>query len=92
MQGHRTVMREPLVGRNQQAVFPRRHLPQGVILHPLIWGTTNITDVRTSWSGSSHRRGRGTHSSSSMRMSNQHLFGEFKRRDGLLAAHTRKMV
>ena len=45
MMGHRTVLREPLVGRNQQALFPLRHLPQGVILHPLIWGTTNITDV-----------------------------------------------
>jgi hypothetical protein len=44
MMGYRTLLREPLVGCNQQALIPLTHLPQGVILHPLIWGTTNITD------------------------------------------------
>jgi len=42
---HRTVLREPLVGRYQQALFPLRHLPQCVILHPFICSATNITDV-----------------------------------------------
>ena len=45
MMWHHAVVRELLVGRNQQALFPLRHFPQGVILHPFIWGATNSTDV-----------------------------------------------
>src|SRR5262249_14329180 len=67
-------------------VSSRSNSPFRLPAHPI------STTVRTSWSGSSRRSGRGTHSSRSMRMSNQHLFGEFERCDSLLAAHTGKMV
>ena len=40
-----TVLCEPLIGRHQQPLFSLRHIPERIILHPLLWGATNVSDV-----------------------------------------------